>query len=251
MELSWFGGLERIWSLECVLELCLLLLYWMLSSEKLDTIEGGNWGVFIASNHFLAVAWFCWQWAHRTVRWCTEQVLFTVQCVSRQHARWALERLTVGSLCPVVASDMSGVLWLLTRTVHFGSRPLVPGYRCSVGSPDMFGVYRTVRWIIVKRTLVKPESGQFEWSSAWGTGHYLVRHWQHTLKSLLQIYLSPQLKFFFGLCWNLCTWEKWRLSKLVSPRGLWWTLNIKIDYRKWLSTFPFHIPITNFTSFTP
>jgi hypothetical protein len=41
------------------------------------------------------------------------------------------------------------------------------------------------------------------------------------------------------LCWTLCTWDKWHLGKLVSPRGLWWTSTTKIDYRKWLSPFPF------------
>jgi hypothetical protein len=30
-------------------------------------------GVFIASNHFLAVGWVCWRWAHRIVRWRTGQ----------------------------------------------------------------------------------------------------------------------------------------------------------------------------------
>jgi hypothetical protein len=39
------------------LEWMLLLLNWMGTSENLDTIEGGGWGVFIASNHFLAVGW--------------------------------------------------------------------------------------------------------------------------------------------------------------------------------------------------
>jgi hypothetical protein len=69
-----------------------------------------------------------------------------------------------------------------------------------------------------------------------------VRHLQHTLKTLLQIYLSPQLNFFLGLCWTLCTWDKWHLSKLISPCGLWWTSTTKIDYRKWLSPFPFQSP---------
>jgi hypothetical protein len=45
-ELSWFGGLERIWSIECVLEWMLLLLYWMRTSENLDAIEGGGWGIY-------------------------------------------------------------------------------------------------------------------------------------------------------------------------------------------------------------
>jgi hypothetical protein len=128
---------------------------------------------------------------------------------------------------------------LLTAHSSLCSWPLAPGYRCSVGSPDMSGAHRTVQWIIAERSPEKPESGLFECCSAWCTGHFSVRHWQHTLKSLLQIYLSPQLNFFLGLCWTLCTWDKWHLVKLVSPRGLWWTSTTKIDYRKWLSPFPF------------
>jgi hypothetical protein len=45
-ELSWFGGLERIWSIECVLEWMLLLLYWMWISENLDRLNGGGWGIY-------------------------------------------------------------------------------------------------------------------------------------------------------------------------------------------------------------
>jgi hypothetical protein len=103
--LSWFLDLERICSLECVLEWMLLLLYWIGTSENLDAIEGGSWGVFIASNHFLAVGWFCWRWAHQTVQWRTGLVLFTVRCAPRQHARWGLEQSTVEVVCPVVAPD--------------------------------------------------------------------------------------------------------------------------------------------------
>jgi hypothetical protein len=62
-------------------------------------------GVFIASNHFLVVGCFCWRWAHQTVQWRTGQVLFTVRCAPRQHARWGLERLDNWSPCPVVAPD--------------------------------------------------------------------------------------------------------------------------------------------------
>jgi hypothetical protein len=64
-----------------------------------------------------------------------------------------------------------------------------------------------------------------------------------TLSSpFIQIYLSPQLKFFLGLCWTLCIWDKWHLGKLISPRGLWWTSTTKIDYRKRLSPFSFQSP---------
>jgi hypothetical protein len=103
--LSWFWGLERIWSLEYVLEWMLLLLYWMWTSENLDSIEWRWLGVFIASNHFLAVGWVCYRWAHRTVRWCTGQG--TVHCpVRATSARClGLERLTVGTLCPLAAPD--------------------------------------------------------------------------------------------------------------------------------------------------
>jgi hypothetical protein len=50
-------------------------------------------GVFIASNHFLAVGCFCCRWAHRTVRWCTGHgtVHCTVPATSADH--WGLERL--------------------------------------------------------------------------------------------------------------------------------------------------------------
>jgi hypothetical protein len=77
----------------------------MWSSKNLDAIEGGGCGVFIASNHFLAVGCFCWRWAHRTVRWRTRHVLFTVQCAPRQHAHWGLECSIVGTVCPVAAPD--------------------------------------------------------------------------------------------------------------------------------------------------
>jgi hypothetical protein len=114
--------------------------------------------------------------------------------------------------------------------------------RCSVGSPDMSGAHRTVRWIIAECALEKPESGMFAWCLAWCTGHCLVRHLAAHSHVLLQINLSPQLNFFLGLCWTLCTWDKWHLGKLVSPRGLWWMSTTKIDYRKWLSAFPFQSP---------
>ena len=69
-----------------------------------------------------------------------------------------------------------------------------------------------------------------------------MRHLASHSLVLLQIWLCPQLNFFLGLCWTLCTWDKWYLDKLVSPRGLCWTSTTKIDYRKWLSPFPFQSP---------
>jgi hypothetical protein len=96
--------------------------------------------------------------------------------------------------------DMSGAFWLrhLTSaralfafTVHC-SRPLALGYRCSVGSPDMSGAHRTVRWIIAECAKKKPESEVFESCSAWCTGHCPVRHLQHTLNSFApNLFESP------------------------------------------------------------
>jgi hypothetical protein len=86
-------------------------------------------GVFIAPNHFLAVGWLCCRWAHRTVRWCTGQSLFTVRCAPRQRAHWGLELLIVGTLCPFATLDspvphrtvrwpLTSMLWLLCGTVE-------------------------------------------------------------------------------------------------------------------------------------
>jgi hypothetical protein len=148
-------------------------------------------GVFIASNHFLVVGCFCCRWAHWTVRWCTRQVLFTVRCVLRQHARWGLERSTVGTLCPVAAPDspchtgqsgatpdMSGVLLLLfsdfwhtlftlpvDRWHQVTVAPLAHR-TCPVHTGQSGELQRSAPW--------NNSSGWFECCSAWGTRHYLV-----------------------------------------------------------------------------
>jgi hypothetical protein len=142
--------------------------------RKLGCLEWRWLGVFIDSNHFLVVGWVCCRWAHRTVRWCTVQG--TVHCTMRATlARsWDLEWLTVGTLCPVAAPDSpvphrtcpvrsDFTAWHLTSAlcafiVHAVDR-CAPGYRCSVGSLDMSGAHRTVRWIIADSALEKLESG--------------------------------------------------------------------------------------------
>jgi hypothetical protein len=114
--------------------------------------------------------------------------------------------------------------------------------RCSAGSPDMSGAHRTVRWIIVECAQRILESDLFVGCLACCTGQCPVRHLAAHSYVLHQTCFCPRLNFFVGLCWTLCTWDKWHLGKLVSPRGLWWTLITKIDYRKWLSLFPFQSP---------
>jgi hypothetical protein len=178
-------------ALDVSLEWLPLLLQWMWCSEYLDAIEGGGWGVFIASNHFLAVGYFCWWRAHRTVRWRTRQPLFTVRCVPRQHARWGfgvtwpLEPLhrTVWCHTGHVRWPLTSLLRLLARNVHHCSllQPIV-----DVQWPLLrwlTDAHRTIRWIIAERARQKPESGLFACARAWCTGYCPVRQRQHTLKS--------------------------------------------------------------------
>jgi hypothetical protein len=118
-----------------------------------------------------------------------------------------------------------------------------PGYRCSVSSPDSPVNCSGARPGITREWLV---------GMVLSLGHRTVSC-AHRIVSgaplaapfqvLLQTLLSPQLNLFLGLCWTLCTWDKRHLGKLVSPHGLWWTSTTKIDYRKWLSPFPFQKPI--------
>jgi hypothetical protein len=111
----------------------LFLLYWMWTSENLDDLNGGGWGIFIASNHFLVVGWVCCRWAHRTVQWYTGQrtVHCSVRATSARH--WGLERLTVGTLCPTAAPD-SPVLDFsaLTSDAHCSPLQSTVGTRLSM-----------------------------------------------------------------------------------------------------------------------
>jgi hypothetical protein len=159
--------------------------------------------------------------------------------------RWGLERLTVEVLCPLVAPDspvthrtVRCVLTSALCTVH-RSRLLGAVDRCSVGSPDMSGAHRTVRWIIAEWLWEKPESGQFVGALAWAPDSVRCATGITNASICSKLCRVLQLILFVGLCCTLCTWDKWQLGKLVSPRGLWWTSNTKIDYSKCLSLFPF------------
>jgi hypothetical protein len=61
----------------------------------LDGLNGGGWGVFIASTTILAVG----------VDGTPDMSLFIVQCVPRQQTVRVLERLTIEVLCPLAAPD--------------------------------------------------------------------------------------------------------------------------------------------------
>jgi hypothetical protein len=224
-------------------------------------------GVFIASNHFLAVGWLCCRRAHRTVQWCTGHgtVHCPVRATSANH--WGLELLTIEVLCPDAASDspvahrtvwcvLTLQFWLLTSdfcTVHCSS----------VSAVDRWWSWPLLRWLTGQSggtpnspvnfsgvALRRPESGQYARAIAKGTGQCLVHTWQCPMRHwLCQFFYAPnfieflQLFLFVCLCWTLCTWEKYQLGKLVSPYGLWWTSNTKIDYRKCWGHFPFNLPL--------
>jgi hypothetical protein len=85
-----------------------------------------------------------------------------------------------------------------------------------------------------------PESGWFWVVQAWGTGQCPVRQKLSHSSPLTPNKLCPLTKFFLVLCWTLCNWDKSYLDKLVNPFGLCCTSTTKIDYRKWLTLFPFH-----------
>jgi hypothetical protein len=194
---------------------------WRLGS--LDGLNRGGWGVFIASNHFLAVGWLCCRWAHRTVQGCTGHG--TVHCPVRATSadRWGLELLTVEVFCPLVAPDslvvhrtvrcvLTSQFWLLTYALFTVPPPAQSTVgevdRFFVGSPDSPVNYSGV-------ALRKPESGQFARATTWGTEqclvhteHCPVRHWLHPFLYAPNFIEFLQLFLFVCLCWTLCTWEK-------------------------------------------
>jgi hypothetical protein len=174
--------------------------------------------------------------AYQTVQLCTGHD--TVQCpvCATSAARWGLEWFIVGVLCLLAAPNS---LVLPDITALTSDRALftfaVDRYEQVTVAPlahrTLFGAHRTVWRTIAKRltenlrvaSLLVPWPGHRTVS-----GVPLVAPIQVIAPNLVE---SPTY-FFLGLCWTLCTWDKCHLSKLVSPRGLWWTSNTKIYYRK-------------------
>jgi hypothetical protein len=124
--------------------------------------------------------------AHQTVRWCTRQGIVHYPVPATSADRWGLKRLTIEVLCPLAAPDSPvahqtcpvrtdfAALTSDFCTVHFycsHSRPLSTGDRYSIGTPDMSGAHRTVRWIITSVSRENPRA-----ASWWGArpGHQTV-----------------------------------------------------------------------------
>jgi hypothetical protein len=205
--------------------------------ESLDGLNGGGWGVFIASNHFLAVAWLCCRRGQQTVCWCTRHG--TVHCPVRATSA---ERWSPLSSCD---TGQSGALWLLTSTLFTVASSAQSTIECSwpllCWLAGQSGAHRTVRWIIAVWLWENLRSTSLRSASAWAPDCVWCGTGCTNTCFCSKLCRVHQLIFFVGLCWTLCTSDKWQLGKLVSPRGLWWTSNTKIDYRKCLSPFPFRL----------
>jgi hypothetical protein len=143
--------------------------------------------------------WSSDKWGHRTVRWCTRQVLFTVWC-----AFWRL-------------------LWLCARnralfTVAFAD----DRWHCSCYSAWHTGqsgatsdspvLHRTVRWIIAERLPENPKLASWSWST-------LVHRTlsgapdQGSLRFSLLLSFEPFLGLFIGLCWTFGTCRTYNLEQ--------------------------------------
>jgi hypothetical protein len=125
--LEWIGTWRGFDLLFCILEWMLELLYWMWTSENLDSWSGGGWGVFIALNHQRTVgACYC-RWAHRTVRCATGR------CPVRQPRHptvRVLEQLTVGGLSSSGTRQALFTVWCASSDCYDFLRALFA--HCSV-----------------------------------------------------------------------------------------------------------------------
>jgi hypothetical protein len=123
--LEWFWTLERIWSLVCVLEWSLELLYWMQYAGNLDALNGGGWGVFIAPTTKPTVGEVVYRWAHRTVR-CT-----TGHCLMRQPCHPTVRVLTVLTVGALIAWAPDSPVPHRTGTIHCPVRLLALLWLCA------------------------------------------------------------------------------------------------------------------------
>jgi hypothetical protein len=212
-------------------------------SGMLGWLEWRWLGVFISPTTILAVGWLLCRWTHRIVRWCTRYSTIHCSVCATSGDRWGLELLTVEDFCPFGAPDSPVPHWiawcdLTSQTVFWPltvrllrSRPLA---KLTVASWS----HQIVRWFLVDgrwenlRTASSRRAPARSPDTVWcAIG---------CSKSVCSKLVELSQGLFLCMCmWTLCTWEKYQLGKLVSPYGLWWTSNTKIDYRKCWGHFPF------------
>jgi hypothetical protein len=252
---SWFWSLEWIECFDCVFGVFAFALVLNEKCRRLGWLEWWWLVVFIALTTILAV----------DVDGTPDRTLFTVRWLPRQQtigvwSGWPLKsfvlllhrtvRCHTGQTSATPDSSVCSNFAALTSTLYafaiHQSRPLGAVDRWSVGAPDMFGAHRTVRWIIVERLPENPESSLFVECSAWALDSVWCTPdsvWC-TPDSVRCATGSTNASLCSNLCWvpNLISLLVYvelyapeindNLGKLVSPRGLWWTSNTKIVYRK-------------------
>jgi hypothetical protein len=193
-------------------------------------------GVFIAPTTIPAVAV---DGHTRQSGGASDMSLFIVQCMPRQPtvgvwSCWPLKSFVL-LRHQTVRCVLTLQFWLLTSalfTLHPSEQSIVVPL-----------AHRTVRWFLAEWLWENPRAASSRGALAWAPDRVRCAT-SCTIYCICSKFCRvPQLTFFVGLCWTLCTWGKWQLGKLVSLYGLWWTSNTKIDYRKCLSSFPFHLVI--------
>jgi hypothetical protein len=76
----------------------------------------------------------------------------------------------------------------------------------------------------------------------WCRGRSALRCFSKKLLLSGIIYCIPDSRFRIIVDELMHLWND-QLGKLVSPQGLWWSSNTKIDYRKYWDNFPFNLPL--------
>jgi hypothetical protein len=162
----------------------------------------------------------CYRWTHRTWH-CS---LPGACHVSRPLGFGAINRWSPLSSW---GTGQSGAFWLYSSDF------------CSIHCTVVNAVNRWRRWLLLRWctgqsggipdssvifsevALRKPESGQFARAAAGAPDSVCYATGCNFYCIFSKLCRVPQLTFFVGLCWTLCTWDKWQLGKLVSPYGLW------------------------------
>jgi hypothetical protein len=143
--------------------------------------------------------WSFWHVGHRTVRWCTGQVLFTVHCP------------------PTLTLRAQSALF----TVHCSRcrRPLAQVAIAPLGTPDSPVLHRTVRWIIAEWLSEFPKVASLDLISlvhrtlSGGTPDSPVRQTRAAFGWFLLFLFEPFLGLFLGLCWTFGTCRTYLLEQ--------------------------------------
>jgi hypothetical protein len=217
--------------------------------ESLDGLNGDGWGLFITPTTIPAVVVD----GHTGQSGGAPDITLFIAChVTRPLGIGAVDRWSPLSSCgtgqsggtpdSLVRSDFCFVhCTVVAQSTVRCSWPLL---RWLTGQS---GAHQTVRWIIAEWLWENPRAASSWGASAWAPDS--VRCTPDSVRCATsytntcfcsKLWEFPNLLSLLVYVELLCTWDKWQLGKLVSPYGLWWTSNTKIDYRKWLGPFPLH-----------